>query len=602
MQIEKRRHMEIETTEEKYNNNIKLQPKFKYSDNTLPNLNKVKNDIGESKIDDETFKKYIQNIFKTKIIGSILDFSKRININLKIFLSRINLLKNTINYKQKGPYIYCVVKMNLKSPSIYFFDKINSFHTGIYECTKELLIHYGEKDKNGKYKPLTIEFLNKDLLSEYKVIKFFYSKNNPENFINLLNKNEWTSERYCILNHNCIHCTNEYLILNNINPINLGLGKNIAYEYLCDKCCKELGRYIMYKYEPKSCLNLTKPFLDLTQKGYTSYESIPPEVDLTEYKYRCERCLANISIWKYDENWLKKSEEEENYIVTDMDWIKDYKEDIKKYEKIGEPLNDALIRVKIENLSNNIYAIVRKNLIVKLEENERNDGFVAIVSLQENKIIEYGNEKYNNKLPVLRVIDLEDRYLYHIVRTFLINKNINELFYSINLTPWKGNRYDNFIYNSYHFINIYLNKYNQNLFLRIDNKIFNSVFMHLCRECYKKNNYPDCYAYKKGSSIFYINRSNNIEPEDKYWWCWDCGNTIATFHYVGSPLNIKFNYLCGGCYFELAEPRNYIEIKNESSGMDDDTANLMRVFSNLLMANNYCERCAKFIANYKCIN
>ena len=64
MQIEKRRHIEIETSEEKYNNNIKIQPKFKYPDNSLPNLDKIKNDIGESKINDETFKKYIQNIFK----------------------------------------------------------------------------------------------------------------------------------------------------------------------------------------------------------------------------------------------------------------------------------------------------------------------------------------------------------------------------------------------------------------------------------------------------------------------------------------------------------------------------------------------------------
>ena len=35
-----------------------------------------------------------------------------------------------------------------------------------------------------------------------------------------------------------------------------------------------------------------------------------------------------------------------------MDWTKDFKEDIKNYKKIGEPLNDALIRFKIGNLSN----------------------------------------------------------------------------------------------------------------------------------------------------------------------------------------------------------------------------------------------------------
>ena len=106
----------------------------------------------------------------------------------------------------------------------------------------------------------------------------------------------------------------------------------------------------MYKYDPKSCINLTKPFFDISYKNYTSYDSIPPEVDLSEYKYRCERCLTDISIWKYDENWLKKSEEEEKYIITDMDWIKDFKEDIKKYQKIGETLNDTLIRIKIGNL------------------------------------------------------------------------------------------------------------------------------------------------------------------------------------------------------------------------------------------------------------
>ena len=286
-----------------------------------------------------------------------------------------------------------------------------------------------------------------------------------------------------------------------------------------------------------------------------------------------------------------------------MDWIKDFKEDIKKYQKIGETLNDTLIRIKIGNLpNNNLYAIVRKNLIVKYGEYERNYGFVALVSLQENKIIEYGNEKYNNRSPILREIDLEDKYLYHIVRTFIINKNINELFYSINLTPWKGNRYDNFHYNSYNFINIYLNKYNQKLILIANIKKYNSPYIHLCRECFKKHNHPDCYMFEKGYSIDYIYNTNNTELEDKYLWCWYCGNAMATFHFIVHPFNIKYKYLCGGCYFELAEPKNYIEIKNESSGLDDNAINIMNFVSNLLMANNYCESCAKFIANYKCID
>ena len=43
-----------------------------------------------------------------------------LNINLKYFLSKIELLKNTSNYKNKGPYIYCAVKrrLNIKGSTI----------------------------------------------------------------------------------------------------------------------------------------------------------------------------------------------------------------------------------------------------------------------------------------------------------------------------------------------------------------------------------------------------------------------------------------------------------------------------------------------------
>ena len=194
--------------------------------------------------------------------------------------------------------------------------------------------------------------------------------------------------------------------------------------------------------------------------------------------------------WKYDKNWLKNPEKE--YIV-DHKISESVVECNEKYQKIGKILCYALIEIKIKNIDKNQYAIVRKNLIIDNGENEKNFGFVALVSLHENKIIEYGNEKYNNGSPVLRIIEFEDTYLYHIVRTFQLDINIDKLFHSINLDPWNGNKYDVYYYNSYNFINIYLKKYNQRLILMKNDKIFDTAYKHLCRECYKKFNNPECY-------------------------------------------------------------------------------------------------------------
>ena len=178
-----------------------------------------------------------ENLIK-KETGISLEFLN--NINLKKFSSKIFSLKNAFNYKEKGPYIYCIVKKDLKSIDSSSQEIFNIYHAGIFECTNGLLIHYGEKDENGKEKPLTLEKLIDDDLLNYIVIKYFYSQKKPEDFINLIDKNEWTSEKYDELNHNCIQCVNEYLILNNITPIPFGIGKSIAYEYLCDQCFKEL--------------------------------------------------------------------------------------------------------------------------------------------------------------------------------------------------------------------------------------------------------------------------------------------------------------------------------------------------------------------------
>ena len=71
-------------------------------------------------------------------------------------------------------------------------------------------------------------------------------------------------------------------------------------------------------------------------------------------------------------------------------------EEILKFEQVGESLSNALIKVRIKNIPKYQYALIRKHLFVKRGDGQKNYGFVALASLHENKIIEYGNEK-NNK-------------------------------------------------------------------------------------------------------------------------------------------------------------------------------------------------------------
>ncbi len=352
----------------------------------------------------------------------------------------------------------------------------------------------------------------------------------------------------------------------------------------------------MYKYNKNGYMDGTKTFYDVGGI-YEGIALTSPD----ELKHCCERCLELTATWKYDKNWLKNPEKE--YIV-DHKISESVVECNEKYQKIGKILCYALIEIKIKNIDKNQYAIVRKNLIIDNGENEKNFGFVALVSLHENKIIEYGNEKYNNGSPVLRIIEFEDTYLYHIVRTFQLDINIDKLFHSINLDPWNGNKYDVYYYNSYNFINIYLKKYNQRLILMKNDKIFDTAYKHLCRECYKKFNNPECYIGPNTSHLETYSKKN--EKNDKIWWCWECGKN-ATFHYVGRPLNITYKYLCRVCYFELAEPKNYIKYKSPFNNIPSYgiLGGIMGMMAPIMMApitrNEICYKCLKFPASYKSI-
>ena len=68
---------------------------------------------------------------------------------------------------------------------MYWFEflyKNDAYYAGIFECTKKLMRHYGEEDENKNKKPLNIKSLNKKLFKKYEVIKFFYSKETPDQF------------------------------------------------------------------------------------------------------------------------------------------------------------------------------------------------------------------------------------------------------------------------------------------------------------------------------------------------------------------------------------------------------------------------------------
>ena len=64
----------------------------------------------ESKTFDE------KKISEKKPKGNIL------NLNLIYFLSKIELLKNSSNYKKKGPYIYCALQGHWLLKAFLFFQ------------------------------------------------------------------------------------------------------------------------------------------------------------------------------------------------------------------------------------------------------------------------------------------------------------------------------------------------------------------------------------------------------------------------------------------------------------------------------------------------
>ena len=271
------------------------------------NLNSKNQKIEEI---EESFKYALEGIELERDINNNKKKEKLTDINIKQFLSKIHSLKTTVNYKHKGPYIYCAVKRDIRVPEIIsdfssFLNYLNLYHAGVFEATKKILIHYGEEDENEIKKPLGLEPLNENDYTDYSVIKYFYSKIEPLTFINLIDKSDWTTERFSIRNHNCIHCVNEYLIINNITPIRFGLGKDIAYKYLCEKGLKYLGRSNMYV-ELENKIFLSNPFFNLDQDVFETGPKFDKE-QYIEYTFKCERCLDEDANWEYNFNWLKNS-------------------------------------------------------------------------------------------------------------------------------------------------------------------------------------------------------------------------------------------------------------------------------------------------------
>ena len=129
--------------------------------------------------------------------------------------------------------------------------------------------------------------------------------------------------------------------------------------------------------------NFLRAFFNLTSDTPETYNNEFTEEELMEYSYRCKKCFDNFAEWEYNNSWLKKSEEEnERFLIFENEFDGNIVNNINKH---GESLDDLLIKVKIKNLPNYQYGLIRKDLI---EETGKNYGFVALASLNENKIIE----------------------------------------------------------------------------------------------------------------------------------------------------------------------------------------------------------------------
>ena len=265
---------------------------------------------------------------KEKPLGDFL------NMNLNYFISKLKILKNSPNYKNKGPYIYCAVSrfLNLDRDLAELLYVYDCYHAGIFECTKKILIHYGEEDENGNKKPLLMEKKEDDELNKYQVRKFFFSKEKPNDFFNLIDINEWTSEKYDTLLHNCIHCVNEYLILNNVYPINfIFFFFSIAYFFLCNECYNKLTPERKKKLYIKNDI-----FMDISDGTYQIYQKDGDiyETNLDESNSElapcCMRCMdGTVAQWRFDKNLLQTSGEESKFIFAVMGGIEDIIEDIK---------------------------------------------------------------------------------------------------------------------------------------------------------------------------------------------------------------------------------------------------------------------------------
>ena len=112
-------------------------------------------------------------------------------------------------------------------------------------------------------------------------------------------------------------------------------------------------------------------------------------------------------------------------------------------------------------------------------------------------------------------------------------------------------------------------------------------------------NWPDCYVDCEGSGVPYHNNNNN-NKKDNIWWCWDCGKSTARFHFIGSPLNVKYDYLCEGCYYYLAEPYNYAKINKPV--IQPYNYYLLGMITIQDLTNTICRKCLKVNASYKLIN
>ena len=75
----------------------------------------------------------------------------------------------------------------------------------------------------------------------------------------------------------------------------------------------------------------------------------------------------------------------------------------------------------------------------------------------------------------------------------------------------------------------------------------------------------------------------------------------CNIYFIRNTFNLTYKYLFKFCYFELAEPKNYIKLKSGFNNIP--SYGIFGMIAGMIapIQNEICRKCAKFNADYKYI-